>query len=140
MEVFFPGIKGISHPYESEGCSVECAAGLLFDQLRDAKPLSREDLIEIFCSRWDLYDAAERAIPDNRDADMDARKSVWQAQRAHVRKLATEAADVYMKQPENEGKNLYRVEFHDDTSLGCLMEHGSAIPDSPVPSFRISHH
>lgn len=166
LELLFPEdnegkVIGVKNPYGEDGVDALSAAAIVWDQLKDQKPLTKKDIREEIGSGWfdghpdfngfrtadvireEYYEKFKKNIYD---ADADP---VWKARHKKAQdkdfKDYAEACDRAAKDacektyPMFKGKKAYRFTFSDnDGSVFATLEHGDTFRN--LPHIRVSHH
>jgi len=104
-------------------------AETVFDDIRDQKPMSAEQVAEEMSSGW--LDGGPDYNSFKKDGNIDW-KDYQKACDSFNLKCAKELIT------EAKGKELYVVEYSDDDSYGCALEHGNLFDN--IDNYRISKH
>lgn len=170
LDILFPLDKhkrreGVNSPWgcESEGVDVYSATTIIWEQLKDQKPLTKKQILEEIQSGWfDGHpDSSDRFRPEyeiaheyeektgksiyDKDADPawkkkydEAWKTAWDAYKKDVDVAAKVLLDRVWEK-DFKGKKCFRFSFSDnDGHVFSVLEHGTTFRN--CPHIRISHH
>jgi hypothetical protein len=123
------------YPYDKEEESWPCSyiAGLVWDDFKDQKPISMEEMIGIVSSGY------FKGMPDYHDYVSDIYNNNQIEEYHKLRDLAAEKLlkDFIERLPQNH--KIYHFEFHDNEGpVGCAMEHGNLFKRTKY--LGVSHH
>lgn len=152
---------GVESPYGEETVDALSAATIIWDQLKDQKPLTKKQIEEEIRSGWfdghpewnafrtadvirveyyekfkkNIYD--ENADPEWKSRHEKAQEKDWKDYEEAINQAAKDACE--KTYPRFKGKKAYRFTFSDnDGSVFATLEHGDTF--KALPHIKISHH
>lgn len=163
--LFHSNIRGISSPYNDMFVDCRTAAKLIWDQIKDQKPLTKSQIFEEITSgyfegypntsysseddpSWRIsneYTKLTKKSIHDEDANPKWKKKyndAWKKYYDDRQTLIDLAAKELMEREypmKFKGKKAYRVVFSDnDGNIFATLEHGNTF--DAVPHIRVSHH
>jgi len=107
-------------------------AETVFDDLKNQKPMTKEQVSEEMGSGWiDGAPGYESFEDSSNEHNID-----WDAYQKASKEFQDKCADELIN--EAKGKVLFVVEYSDDCSYGCALEHGPLFDN--IDAYRISKH
>ena len=107
-------------------------AETVFKDIADQKPMTLEQVAEELGDGWlEGSPDYESFKDDTKEHNID-----WEAYQKASKKFQVETAGELIA--EADGKELYLVEYSDDSQYGCALEHGPVF--DKIDAFRLSKH
>ena len=131
-ELLFGTDEFYPDPYRDGGYPTLKVAETVFNDIKDQKPMSRDQVFEELGTGW-LEGAPDyNSFKDKtKDYGID-----WKAYQKACREFQDNSADDLIL--EFKGKELYLVEYYDDSAYGCALEHGTVF--DKICTYRLSKH
>jgi hypothetical protein len=119
--------------FEENSWPVEKIAGVVLNDLKDQKPMTKEEVIEAFKARYYSDDLDEDpCLFKNEKGETD-----WEALRDAEAELGEKEALKFIE--KNKGKLFFDLTYSDnDGHMYSSMEHGDLF--ARLPHFKFSHH
>jgi PDZ domain-containing secreted protein len=100
----------IGNPHDTFECfPVSQAAEAVWEQIKDQKPKTKDEIIHSFANSWESYGTYDHIVD-------------WKECQKEAKRRAPELAKEFLDKAKK--KFVYQVEFSDDSSFGSTMEHG----------------